>query len=67
MEGLQSIAGVSDVQRTDDGYRLRITDEGAAQHILQTAMAQVNVQQFELKEPTLNEIFIKAVGSESNA
>ena len=67
VEGLQSIAGVSDVQRTDDGYRLRITDEGAAQHILQTAMAQVNVQQFELKEPTLNEIFIKAVGSESNA
>ncbi|MCY9515602.1 ABC transporter ATP-binding protein [Paenibacillus apiarius] len=67
VEGLQSIAGVSEVQRTDDGYRLRIADEGAAQHILQKAMAQVNVQQFELKEPTLNEIFIKAVGGESNA
>ncbi|MMZ59051.1 hypothetical protein D1872_210640 [compost metagenome] len=67
VEGLQNMAGVSDVKRTDDGYRLRITDESVAQAILHVAMTQTNVQQFELKEPTLNEIFIKAVGGESNA
>ncbi|ERI09536.1 ABC transporter ATP-binding protein [Aneurinibacillus aneurinilyticus] len=67
VEGLQNITGVSDVKRTDDGYRLRITDESVAQTILHVAMTQTSVQQFELKEPTLNEIFIKAVGGESNA
>ncbi|KJB87308.1 hypothetical protein AZ66_13755, partial [Paenibacillus sp. E194] len=67
VDGLDRIAGVQSVSRTGDGYKLHITNEVAAQDILQLAMAQSTVQQFELKEPTLNEIFIKAVGGESNA
>lgn len=67
VDGLERIAGVQSVSRTGDGYKLHITNEAAAQDILQLAMAQSTVQQFELKEPTLNEIFIKAVGGESNA
>ncbi|WCF08795.1 ABC transporter ATP-binding protein [Paenibacillus thiaminolyticus] len=66
VEGLGSIPGVADVNRTEDGYRIRISDEAAAQGILQKALAQGPIQHFEVKEPTLNEIFIKAVGGDSN-
>ncbi|MBR2568494.1 MAG: ATP-binding cassette domain-containing protein [Paenibacillus sp.] len=64
--GLDSIAGVSGVERIPDGYSIRIADESAAPHILETAMKQTAIQHFEVKEPTLNEIFIKVVGGESN-
>lgn len=40
--------------------RLKLTQE-----ILKTAMAQTTVEHFEIKEPTLNQIFIREVG-ESN-
>ncbi|MDK8182851.1 ABC transporter ATP-binding protein [Paenibacillus sp. UMB4589-SE434] len=67
VEGLEQITGVSEVTRTEEGYFIRIADESAGQHILQAAMSQTEVKQFEIKEPTLNEIFIKVVGGESNA
>lgn len=63
--GLEAIAGVTAVKRLERGYLLSISDVSAAQHILQQAMAQGEVEHFEIKEPTLNQIFIRAVG-ESN-
>lgn len=63
--GLDAIDGVTSVKRLERGYQLTISDIGAAQRILQQAMQQGEVEHFEIKEPTLNQIFIKAVG-ESN-
>lgn len=60
--GLESLAGVKAVKRLERGYLLSISDVGAAQRILQQAMAQGEVEHFEIKEPTLNQIFIRAVG-----
>ncbi|WP_379127869.1 ABC transporter ATP-binding protein [Paenibacillus sp. sgz500958] len=60
--GLNSIAGVTGVERQERGYLLSINDVGAAQRILQLAIAQGEVEHFEIKEPTLNQIFIRAVG-----
>ncbi|WP_028596723.1 ABC transporter ATP-binding protein [Paenibacillus assamensis] len=65
--GLEQITGVKQIDRTETGYIINIADESAAQHILQQAMSQSTVEHFEVKEPTLNDIFIKAVGGESNA
>ncbi|UHA75000.1 ABC transporter ATP-binding protein [Paenibacillus sp. 481] len=67
IDGLGSLAGVNAVERTEDGYHLMIQNELAAKEILQMAMAQTDVYHFEVKEPTMNEIFIKAVGGDSNA
>ncbi|WHY19941.1 ATP-binding cassette domain-containing protein [Paenibacillus sp. G2S3] len=60
--GLESITGVTAVQRQERGYLLSISEIGAAQRILQQALAQGEVEHFEIKEPTLNQIFIRAVG-----
>lgn len=60
--GLESIAGVNAVKRLERGYLISISDVGAAQRILQQAIAQGEVEHFEIKEPTLNQIFIRAVG-----
>lgn len=60
--GLESIAGVTAVQRQEQGYLLKISEVSAAQRILQQAIAQGEVEHFEIKEPTLNQIFIRAVG-----
>lgn len=60
--GLESLAGVKAVKRLERGYLISISDVGAAQRILQQAMAQGEVEHFEIKEPTLNQIFIRAVG-----
>lgn len=65
VNGLAELAGVTGVQRQERGYVLTINDLGAAQRILQLAVAQGEVEHFEIKEPTLNQIFIRAVG-ESN-
>lgn len=63
--GLEQIAGVTGVERKERGYLIRISDVAAAKTILRTAMEQSEVEHFEIKEPTLNQIFIKEVG-ESN-
>ncbi|WP_223067076.1 ABC transporter ATP-binding protein [Paenibacillus caui] len=63
--GLEEIAGVTGVERKERGYLIRISDVADAKHILAAAMEQSEVEHFEIKEPTLNQIFIKEVG-ESN-
>ncbi|GLX68885.1 ABC transporter ATP-binding protein [Paenibacillus glycanilyticus] len=64
VSGLDAIAGVTGVQRHESGYVIGITDESAAAAILHQAMSQTTIQKFEIMEPTLNEIFIKAVGGD---
>ncbi|WDF50460.1 ATP-binding cassette domain-containing protein [Paenibacillus sp. KACC 21273] len=63
--GLQEITGVTNVEPQDENgrYLIHINEEEATQQILQLAMQQGSVEQFEIKEPTLNEIFIKVVGN----
>ncbi|MFD1988567.1 ABC transporter ATP-binding protein [Paenibacillus nicotianae] len=63
--GLQEISGVTHVEPQDENgrYLIHIDQEEATQQILQLAMQQGSVEQFEIKEPTLNEIFIKVVGN----
>ena len=66
VEGLEQVKGVLQVQSTENGYDIRIADEASAQQLLSLAMSQTNVIKFEVKEPSMNEIFIKAVGGEKN-
>ncbi|MOA32368.1 hypothetical protein D3C78_1535820 [compost metagenome] len=63
--GLELIEGVQSVERKERGYLVRISDVSAARSILRKAMEDSDVEHFEIKEPTLNQIFIKEVG-ESN-
>lgn len=63
--GLEQLTGVEKVERKERGYLIRISAVSAAQAILRRAMEVSEVEHFEIKEPTLNQIFIKEVG-ESN-
>lgn len=62
VRGLDRIEGVSAVEAHEHELIITISKPEAANQILKTAMEQAVVTKFELKEPTLNEIFIKAVG-----
>ncbi|MFD2115710.1 ABC transporter ATP-binding protein [Paenibacillus yanchengensis] len=62
VEGLEQIAGVTKVNRNEQGYELYIANEQTAGLVLRHAMEQTDILKFEIKEPTLNEIFIKTVG-----
>lgn len=65
--GLEHLPGVINVNKTEETYDIRINDITAAKQILKLAMDQTEVHRFEIMEPTLNEIFIKAVGGEHDA
>ncbi|RIX50717.1 ATP-binding cassette domain-containing protein [Paenibacillus nanensis] len=62
VKGLESISGVTGVVVHEYGYEIGIKNEAVGGDILRHAMAQSTVTRFEIKEPTLNEIFIKTVG-----
>lgn len=62
VNGLESIDGVEKVERKERGYSIRISDVAAAKAILRKAMDESEVEHFEIKEPTLNQIFIREVG-----
>jgi ABC-2 type transport system ATP-binding protein len=62
VQGLERVAGVSGVTKTERGYDIAISMESAGAEILKLAMEQTGVNHFEIKEPTLNEIFIRTVG-----
>lgn len=64
--GLEAIDGVLAVNRLENNYELRVSGADAAQRVLRAAIEQTAVHHFELMEPTLNEIFIKAVGGEGH-
>ncbi|ASR49204.1 sodium ABC transporter ATP-binding protein [Paenibacillus kribbensis] len=62
VNGLEQLPGVRRVEPMDRGWMLHIEQPDAAKLILQTALEQADVEHFEIKEPTLNEIFIREVG-----
>ncbi|MCI3927637.1 ABC transporter ATP-binding protein [Paenibacillus sp. TRM 82003] len=62
MEGLEQVPGVTAVKRLENGYDIRVTEEAAAQRVLKLAAETNTVTRFELKEPSLNDIFIKTIG-----
>ncbi|MBC8079380.1 MAG: ATP-binding cassette domain-containing protein [Gorillibacterium sp.] len=62
VNGLGQIAGVSAVKGKSGSYEVRITDVAAGPEILRMALAQTEVNRFQIMEPTLTEIFIKKVG-----
>ncbi|RAU92000.1 ABC transporter ATP-binding protein [Paenibacillus sp. YN15] len=66
VEGLDSIPGVTAVTRHENGYELRVNRPEAAREIITMALGQTDVHHFEVKEPTLNEIFIKTVGGDGH-
>ncbi len=66
VNGLTDIEGVQAVTPHESGYEVRITGPDAAQRVLRLAMEQTTVNRFQIMEPTLNEIFIKAVGGDGN-
>ena len=66
MEGLERIPGVRSVRKLENGYELLISEEAAAQRVLQSAVETNTVLHFELKEPSLNDIFIKTIGGARN-
>lgn len=62
VRGLEGISGVTGVVRHENVYEIGISNEAAGGEILRFAMEQSAITRFEIKEPTLNEIFIKTVG-----
>lgn len=66
VQGLDKIVGVTNVNRHEYGYEIGIANESAGGDILRFAMNQSTITRFEIKEPTLNEIFIKTVGGDSH-
>ncbi|NIK79565.1 ABC-2 type transport system ATP-binding protein [Paenibacillus castaneae] len=64
--GLNQIVGVTNVVRHEYGYEVGIANEAVGGDILRHAMGQSTITRFEIKEPTLNEIFIKTVGGDSH-
>ncbi len=65
VSGLEQLEGVTKVERHESGYELQISSDKLAGNILRHAMMQSEITKFEIKEPTLNEIFIKTVGEKN--
>ncbi|MFD7523674.1 ABC transporter ATP-binding protein [Paenibacillus chitinolyticus] len=63
VSGLETIEGVTSVEKHLNGYEIRIREAGAAQRILAHAAAVTDIYRYQLMEPTLNEIFIAKVGT----
>ncbi|WP_048602035.1 ABC transporter ATP-binding protein [Rubeoparvulum massiliense] len=59
---LESIAGVSKVKTTAEGYEIQIVNEEVSQEILAHVSGKGFITKFALEEPSLNEIFIEKVG-----
>lgn len=56
--------GLNVVNRTPDGYHIRVTGEEQAMKFLAALVAQnIPVVRFELREPSLHEIFVEKVGA----
>ncbi|WP_138754200.1 ABC transporter ATP-binding protein [Paenibacillus sinopodophylli] len=66
VSGLEQLSGVTHVDRHEYGYEIGISNEAVGADILRHALAQSEIRRFEIKEPTLNEIFIKTVGGDSH-
>jgi ABC-2 type transport system ATP-binding protein len=64
VNGLEQIEGVIALKKLESsGYEIKISDIKAAESILALAMKQAGILRYQIMEPTLNEIFIKKVGT----
>lgn len=62
---LSDIAGIRSVDVIRDReYRIQFDEIGVAQQVLMHASSQSAIMRFQIMEPTMNEIFIRAVGGE---
>ncbi len=64
LEALSSIAGVTSVTKTVEGAVYQVESEETANVLLTEALKSGPVRQFEIEEPTLQDIFIAKVGKE---
>lgn len=64
LEDLQAIKGVTNIQPSVEGALFQIENEAVAQELLQAAIAKGPIRQFEIEEPSLQDIFISKVGNE---
>ncbi len=55
------------LKETPDGYNLRVTDENQAKALLSDMVTNnISIVKYELREPSLHEIFVEKVGGETN-
>lgn len=69
LRGLENIDGVLDVtslSESEHAYEVKIQHDAEPHLILNSAMEQSHIIRFQIMEPTMNEIFIKAVGGEGH-
>lgn len=64
LDSLADIAGVTSVNPTVEGAVYQIETEETAERLLAEALKSGPVRQFEIEEPTLQDIFIAKVGKE---
>ncbi len=64
IEPLIAQFGLNVIKKTPDGYHIRVTGEEQAMAFLQAMVqAKIPVIRFELREPSLHEIFVEKVGT----
>lgn len=64
IEPLIAQFGLNVIKKTPDGYHIRVTGEEQAMAFLQAMVqAKIPVIRFELREPSLHEIFVEKVGA----
>lgn len=55
--------GLTVVNKTPDGYQIKVTDEKQAKTFLEKLVADnITIIRYELREPSLHEIFVEKVG-----
>ncbi len=64
---LASLAGVTKASVTTNGAELALSPEGDAQEVLRAAAGRLAVRRFEVAAPTLEEVFVEAVGGDTLA
>lgn len=62
----EHLGGIEHITKTTTGYTLSIEDERYSQDIIAHAMQQGFIRQFEIEEPSLNEVFIHVVGGDGH-
>jgi ABC-2 type transport system ATP-binding protein len=66
IDSLARAEGLSTLQKTANGYEFKITSDDQAYRLLRRIMASdVRLDKFEIREPSLHEIFVDKVGVKS--
>ncbi len=61
------LAGIADVNRTDDQVELRLADRASPESVMEQLTRNVRLRRLELKRANLEEIFISLVGGDAAA